>query len=199
MDVREPVLFFDAVSKSFGETAVLDRFSHVFIRNSLTFIEGPSGSGKTTILRLACGLETPDGGTVVHRQSLRFSYVFQEDRLCENLSAVANVRLVCADRAAGLPAELLGGLGIGNRANTAVRSLSGGEKRRVALARALAAPADVLLLDEPMTGLDEASREQVLAFMKPYLVDKTVLWVTHDRDEYRAFQSYDVVRIGEGA
>lgn len=192
----DALVTFNAVVKSFDGKRVLDGFSHSFMRGTLTFIEGPSGSGKTTLLRLACGLETPDGGGIDRLASVRFSYVFQEDRLCENLSAAANVRLVCSDRKSRLPEELLERLGIGDRSSTAVKKLSGGEKRRVALARALAASSDVLLLDEPLTGLDGETRERVLEVMKPYLAGRAVLWVTHDRDERRSFDGYDVIGVG---
>lgn len=197
--MMDALVTFDGVGKSFDGKRVLDRFSHAFSRNTLTFIKGPSGAGKTTLLRLACGLEEPDEGAVVRAPGLRFSVVFQENRLCENLSAAANVRLVCADAHGDAPGVLLARLGLADRAGVAVRLLSGGEKRRVALARALAAPADVLLMDEPCTGLDETTKEQVIAVMAGYLADKAVLWVTHDMDEAASFNGYDVVSIGSQA
>lgn len=191
----DTLIRFENVSKAFDGKTVLSEFSHAFARGMLTFIEGPSGRGKTTLLRLSCGLETPDEGSVVCAEGLRFSYVFQEDRLCENLSAAANVRLVCPDRRSRAPEELLEGLGIGDRAAVAVKKLSGGEKRRVALARALAAPSDVLLLDEPLTGLDDAAKELVLGFIKPFLAGKAVLWVTHGKDEHLAFSDYEILKL----
>lgn len=192
----DALVTFNGVVKSFDGKRVLDGFSHAFARGTLTFIEGPSGAGKTTLLRLACGLETPDGGGVDRLAGVRFSYVFQEDRLCENLSAAANVRLVCPDRRSRLPEELLERLGIGDRAATAVKKLSGGEKRRVALARALAAPSDVLLLDEPLTGLDGETRAKAIEVVRPHLAGKAVLWVTHDRDERRSFEGCEVIGLG---
>lgn len=183
------------VGKRFGEKRVLEDFSHAFARDTLTFVEGPSGVGKTTLLRLVCGLEQPDEGRIERASGLRFSYAFQEDRLCENLSAAANVRLVCADRASGLPEELLSRLGLAGHAAQAVKRLSGGEKRRVALARALAAPADVLLLDEPLTGLDDAAKERACDLVAEHLAGKAVLWVAHGTDERRPFSGYDVVVV----
>ena len=194
--MMDALVTFSDVCKSFGEKTVLDRFSHAFARDTLTFVEGPSGAGKTTLLRLACGLDAPDAGTVKRARDVRFSVVFQENRLCENLSALANVRLVCADMRSGEPERLLERLRLADRAGIAVRRLSGGEKRRVALARALAAPADVLLLDEPCTGLDEATRELVIEVAAERFGGKAVLWVTHDMDERRAFSGYDVLSIG---
>lgn len=192
----EALVTFNGVVKSFAGNRVLDGFSHAFARGTLTFIEGPSGAGKTTLLRLACGLETPDRGSIDRLAGVRFSYVFQEDRLCENLSAAANVRLVCPDRGSRLPERLLERLGIGDRAATAVKKLSGGEKRRVALARALAAPSDVLLLDEPLTGLDGETRSEVLEVVRPHLAGKAILWVTHDKDERSSFEGYEVIVVG---
>ena len=193
----ETLILFDSVSKAFEGAPVLDGFSHAFARDTLTFVEGPSGAGKTTLLRLACGLEMPDGGSIERAGDLRFSYAFQEDRLCENLSAAANVRLVCADRRSCRPEELLDALGIGDRSDIAAKKLSGGERRRVALARALAATCDVLLLDEPMTGLDEACRDRAVEVVRGELAGKAVLWVTHDTDERRSFTGYEVVELGK--
>lgn len=191
----DALVTFDAVSKTFGEKLVLDCFSYAFCRDTVTFIEGPSGAGKTTLLRLACGLEKPDSGTIKRVDGLRFSFAFQEDRLCENLSASANVRLACADAKSSVPEELLARFGLSDSRATAVRKLSGGERRRVALARALAAGSVVLLLDEPLTGLDDEAKACAIGVIEEHLAGKAVLWVTHDRDEKRLIPSFDIVTL----
>ena len=82
------------VSKAFGEKQVLQDFSHTFPEGELTCVMGPSGCGKTTLLSLLLGLEQPDAGKILGMEGRRKSAVFQEDRLCENASAVSNIRLV---------------------------------------------------------------------------------------------------------
>ena len=82
------------VCKAFGEKQVLQDFSHTFPEGELTCVMGPSGCGKTTLLSLLLGLEQPDAGKILGMEGRRKSAVFQEDRLCENASAVSNIRLV---------------------------------------------------------------------------------------------------------
>lgn len=80
--------------KAYEGKPVLDHFSATLSAGSITGLMAPSGAGKTTLLRLLMGLETPDSGTITGLAGVRLSAVFQEDRLCDNLSAVSNIRLV---------------------------------------------------------------------------------------------------------
>lgn len=170
------------IRKSFGENVVLDDFSHDFAEGKTTAILGRSGCGKTTLMNILMGLLSPDGGEVVREG--RISAVFQEDRLCENLSASANIRLVTGKR---LPeaqiAEELTAVGLQGCDNKAVRELSGGMKRRVALLRALLSEYDILFADEPFKGLDTDTKLNVLGYFKEKTLRKTVVFVTHDNDE----------------
>jgi len=173
------------VRKAYGQNVVLDRFSCQIETGSVTCIMGSSGQGKTTLLRIMLGLELPDSGKVVGMSDVRKSAVFQEDRLCENLSAAANIRLVCkappkADWIAGSMSAV--GLDPGCATQTA-RSMSGGQRRRVALLRALAAEYDVLFMDEPFKGLDAGTKEMVMLYAKEMSRGKTVVFVTHDESE----------------
>ena len=116
----------------------------------------PSGWGKTTLLRILMGLEAPTGGTV--EGVGRVGAVFQEDRLCPQLTAVQNVALVLPGDEIRYEQDIIRdfqrlGMNLSELALPAGR-LSGGQKRRTALLRALWAPADTLLLDEPFTGMD---------------------------------------------
>lgn len=173
-----------ALTKAYGGKTVIGGLDYVFPQQRVTCIMGASGSGKTTLLRLLMGLEKPDGGSIAGFENRRLSAVFQEDRLCMNLSAVSNVRLVCpahirrADISAALEA-----LGLAGSLRQPVRTLSGGMRRRVALARALMADYEILFLDEPFKGLDEMTRERTVAFTQEKAKGKTVLCVTHDPRE----------------
>jgi NitT/TauT family transport system ATP-binding protein len=146
---------------------------------------GTSGQGKTTLLRILLGLEQPDSGHITGMVNKRKSVVFQEDRLCENLSAAANIRLVCnrSIKTGGL-IEAMAAVGLAPEcAKQTARSMSGGQRRRVAILRALMAEYDVLFMDEPFKGLDEATKERVMLYTKERSRGKTVIFVTHDKTE----------------
>lgn len=175
-----------AVTKRFGRQVVLDRLDLDLPDASVTAVIGPNGSGKTTLARLLLGLEAPDDGAIRGLDpGLRRAAVFQEDRLCEHLTAVANVRLVL-DRGTA-PSAVVGdlrrvGLDDGTLAKP-VRDLSGGQRRRVALVRALMAGADLVVLDEPFTGLDTAARAAVLPYVRERCAGTITLLITHDRTD----------------
>ena len=167
------------ICKSFGDKLVLDGFSHRFEAGKTTCVLGPSGCGKTTLLRIICGLLDADSGEILGGDQ-KFSMVFQEDRLFESLSAEKNLLLTAKkgfDRENAR--ELLCMLGI-NDFGGKVRDFSGGMKRRVALARALAADYNALLLDEAMSGLDEKNRLRCLEIIQKMTAGRTVICVTHD-------------------
>ena len=168
------------LTKSYGGREVLRGVSFT-AGEGVTCVMAPSGSGKTTLLRLILGLEVPESGEVSVPPGCRFAAVFQEDRLLEGLDALENLRFVLGP-ALEEPAawSLLEELGLGDVGNKPVRTYSGGMKRRLALARALLAPSDVLVLDEPFTGLDGDNRLRALECVRRAAAGKPVLLVTHD-------------------
>lgn len=179
------------VTKRYGDQVVLDRLDLTLPDGAATAVMGPNGCGKTTLGRLLLGLEAPDAGEVQGVAGRRRAAVFQEDRLCEHLDAVANVRLVRPRGAATAAAEAeLRALGLDEASlRKPVSTLSGGQRRRVAIARALAADADLLVLDEPFTGLDSAARATVVSDVVRRCAGRTVLLVTHDPAEAAAFRA----------
>lgn len=175
------------VNKRYDDKVVLSDFSASFTDGKITAIMGPSGCGKTTLLRLLLGLEKPDIGDIFLPAG-RVAAVFQEDRLSEPLSAVANIRLVCPAMTRTAARDLLLALGFKEEdCGKSVSTLSGGMRRRVAIARAVAADADTVILDEPFSALDATTKETVIAFLKNALLGKTVLLVTHDEREAQSF------------
>ncbi len=164
------------LNKSFAGKQVLKDYCRTFRAGEQNLLEGPSGFGKTTILNLLMGLETPDSG-VIEGVPEKISCVFQEDRLCEDFSAIANARIPGASEKEA--AGMLASLGLGEDLRTKCRDLSGGMKRRVALARALLADFDLLLLDEPFTGLDADSRRLAEEAIARRAAGKTVILVHH--------------------
>ena len=168
------------IHKSFGEKSVLNNLSVEFKNGSRTCIMGASGSGKTTLLNVIMGLIKPDSGEMIDPPS-RIAAVFQEDRLCEPYSAVKNVFAVTGkDVAEDKIVALLRELGLEGSEHLPVSTLSGGMRRRVALARALLARGDMLILDEPFKGLDEETRANVIDVINRYTKGKTLIVSTHD-------------------
>ena len=150
------------VSLAFDGKAVFERFSLALPSEGITCISGPSGRGKTTLLRLLAALLIPDSGEISGLPQ-KPALMFQEDRLLPWLSALDNVAAV-SDR--GAAAKWLEAVELSEAAGLLPVELSGGMRRRAALARALAYPGDFLLLDEPFTGLDPALTERAAALVR---------------------------------
>ena len=144
---------------------------------------GPSGRGKTTLFSILLGLIKADSGSITGIENKQFSAVFQEDRLCESFSTFTNVKIVSDRLADQTIIAHLKQVGLGEAVNQKVSTLSGGQKRRVALVRAILAEKDVLFLDEPFKGLDEDTKKIVTDYLLSNTADTTVIMVTHDIDE----------------
>ena len=170
----------DHVSKAYGEQQVLRDLSCVFPEGKTTCIRGRSGSGKTTLIQLLLRLDVPDKGKIEGISDRKLSAVFQEDRLCENLSAASNIRLVCTKTISDRELE---------EAYKAValqkpvRELSGGMRRRVSILRALLADSDCVIMDEPLRGLDEKTRTKTIDYILKKTEGKTLIFVTHEEQE----------------
>ena len=178
------------ISKSFGGTAVLSDFSCV-LRPDITCLMAPSGAGKTTLLRILMGLEQPDSGCIEGLSALRLSAVFQEDRLLEQLNWRENLRFVLGSAFDEEDAQnLLCRLGLEPLDDSKpVSSYSGGMRRRLALTRALLVPFDLLLLDEPFTGLDAENRARAVDCVRALAAGKLVLLVTHEEADVQALSA----------
>ncbi len=172
------------IRKVFGERVVLDDICLTIPYGTRHGATGASGCGKSTLSGILLGTLTPDGGTVTGLPDKRAA-VFQQDRLCETLNAVANVRLVTGRAVSRAAIEtLLTDLGLGDSLAVPVSTLSGGMKRRVAIARALMADFDLLVLDEPFTGLDDDTREKTVAVIERYIAGKTLFLISHDVHDF---------------
>ena len=171
------------LSKSFGDKPVLRELSLSLPAGKILCLMAPSGAGKTTLARILLGLDRADSGEITGLPA-RVSAQFQEDRLSEGHSVLANLRFALGR---GPSREALVGalaeLSLSDAADTPVRNLSGGMRRRVALARAVLFPSELLVLDEPFKGLDEAARADAVRFLLRRQAGRTVLVITHDARE----------------
>ena len=175
------------LTKLYPSRPVLDGLSLEFPAGSVTAILGPSGCGKTSLLNILAGLDKDYSGSLQGFEDSGAAYVFQEDRLIPWMSAEANVEFVLRPfmdknqrKAAALTA--LESVGLSGFATLLPGQLSGGMRRRVALARAFAFPSGVLLLDEPFSALDLKTRISVMDLFLDLREDdgRTAIVVTHD-------------------
>lgn len=176
----------NGVSFAYGDTPVLQNLSWELPDSGVVCLWGPSGCGKTTLLRLLAGLEKPLTGSVEGVGCV--SMVFQEDRLLPWFTALENVTVTGADEVEARKQLLALGL-TDEETDTLPRNLSGGQQRRVALARALAADSDLLLLDEPFNGLDEGTWQNVVPLVTAYAETRPVVLVTHIREQAEALNA----------
>lgn len=175
------------ISKNYGENTVLKGLS-LSVGNETVAVMGKSGSGKTTLLRIIAGLEEADEGTVRTDGDIAFS--FAEPRLFESVSVIENVTCVMSgkDRSENTKkaSELLSALGLGDVAAKLPSELSSGMAQRVSLARLIASGRKICLLDEPLRGLDTATKASVISLLKTCLDGKCAVIVTHSEEEAKA-------------
>lgn len=183
--------------KTYNGIEVLRGFTAVFAGGTGTAVMAPSGAGKTTLLRILAGIEQPDAGSVQGLAGQRISMVFQEDRLCGDLDAESNIRLVTPALPREEVREAMAAAGLSELSETGrpVREFSGGMKRRVAILRAALYPGDVLLLDEPFRGLDEETRARTAEWLQAKWEGRTKILVTHDASEPALLACGDVFHM----
>ena len=190
--------------------------SFVLASHGITVLWGASGSGKTTLLQCLAGLLRPDAGRIACREAVwfdaergvclaperrRLGYVFQDVRLFPHLSVRSNMLFGRRFRGpSGVSFEdVVALLGLGRLLHRTPSDLSGGEKQRVAVGRALLACPELLLMDEPLTGLDRGKREEIMGYVKaiPERFGVPILYVTHS-DAERRFLADRVLNLEDG-
>lgn len=183
--------------------------------NGLTVFFGPSGSGKTSVVNLLAGLMTPDKGLIkiqdrvifdsenrisVPPYARRMGYIFQESRLFPHLTVNSNLRYGYRDGHQIRFDEVVELLGIGHLLKRRPHHLSGGEKQRVAIGRALLTNPDLLLMDEPLSALDELRKAEIIPFIKRVRDEfyTPIVYVTHSTHEVESLAN-TVVMMKNGA
>lgn len=191
------------IIKSFGSLNVLKGVSLTVNKGEILSITGPSGAGKTTLLQIMGSLDRPDQGSVLYDgidittmtekelaafRNRHIGFVFQFHQLLPEFTAMENIMIPMLIAGQGMnesrnrAMELLGILGLTDRAGHKPSELSGGEKQRIAVARALANKPDVILADEPSGSLDSKNKEELhkLFFHLRDTMGQTIVTVTHD-------------------
>jgi len=189
-------IIFSHICKTFGKEAVFSDFSMKIAPRGVTAIMGPSGSGKTTLTRMLLGLCKPDSGEIQNPYTA-ISSVFQDPRLIPWMTAIENVAFalsaVSHPEKLRIAKEKLTALGLSEALNKFPAELSGGMQQRVSLARAFAAPHDLLILDEPFRGLDEENKHTVLSLIRAEAETVPVILITHDPDDIDALNAAKVL------
>ncbi|MCL2201534.1 MAG: ATP-binding cassette domain-containing protein [Oscillospiraceae bacterium] len=186
------------LNKAFGNVVVLENFCLELPDSGVVAFMSPSGSGKTTLIRILAGIEKADGGEAnVCKKKL--SMVFQENRLLPGVTAAGNVMSVLKKGTTReeMAISWLDKMGIKTASHLFPRQLSGGMQRRLSIARAMAYGGDLMILDEPFTGLDTATRKRIY----PHIFDETrskrlTILVTHDRAEAESIADRLIVMGG---
>jgi iron(III) transport system ATP-binding protein len=201
----------NGIAKSFRDRTAIKGLSLLIERAERIVLWGPSGCGKTTVLRLIAGLDTPDEGTIdidgqtvaqrgriiVPSEERNVGMVFQDLALWPHMTVRDNLlfglraRKVAGSEADARIRDLLKRVGLEARADSKPHQLSGGEQQRVALARALVLRPSILLMDEPLSSLDEDLKEKIIQDLLKLQndFDFTLVYVTHDRMEADAIAS----------
>lgn len=178
------------ITKSFEDKKVLDSISFVVNEGECVALSGESGRGKTTLMRIIAGLEKPDSGEIILPSDAGKTYVFQENRLLENCTAIDNILSVTKDRKRA--EYFLERCGLSEDAHKKAGQFSGGMKRRLAIARALAFGGDIYFLDEPLREMDPENISKITALIKEEIEGKTAIIITHDEKTAKALAHREI-------
>ncbi len=189
---------FEKVSKAFGEHILFCGLTFEIADGEFVIFSGASGCGKTTLLNMIGGLEKLSGGTIlvdgidISKRSNQLEYfrskvgfLFQNFALVENKTVRQNLELVRKKNRSEVSIEqAVERVGLSDKLDAKVYTLSGGEQQRIALARLMVKKCDLILADEPTGSLDKANAEKIMQILKALNTDqgKTVIMVTHDEE-----------------
>ncbi len=178
------------ISKAYGEVNLFDDFSIGFDEGKISCILGPSGCGKTTLLNIIGGIVAPDSGAMEGFEGKAISYIFQDPRLLPWKTVRGNIEFVLSHELTTTERKKIADrfirlVELEDFADYYPAKLSGGMRQRVSIARAFAWPSDIILMDEPLKGLDiKLKLNLIRTFSRIWETDKrTVIFVTHDVEE----------------
>lgn len=204
------MIVFDKVSKAYGEHILFRGLTFEIKDGEFVIFSGASGCGKTTLLNMIGGLEKLSGGQILvdgidiskRKNRLRYfrekvGFLFQNFALVENKTVRQNLELVRKRNRSGISIEeAVERVGLSDKLDAKVYTLSGGEQQRIALARLMVKRCDLILADEPTGSLDRANAERIMQILKALNTEqhKTVIMVTHDEELKK--QGSKVIEIG---
>jgi spermidine/putrescine ABC transporter ATP-binding subunit len=197
---RSKMVQFKGVLKRFGEVVAVEKIDLDIEEGSLVTLLGPSGCGKTTLLRMIAGLENPTAGDIyvkgkrindvpIHQRNLGMIFqnyaLFPHKTIFENIAFGLKYRNISKDKIKGRVAQALEMVRLPGVEHRYPAQLSGGQQQRIALARAIVIEPDVLLMDEPLSALDENLREEMRREIDNLqrVLGVTTIFVTHDQRE----------------
>jgi len=183
----EQVAVVESVSKAYGTRVIYDQLSLTLRRGERWCVMGKNGAGKSTLLKMVAGVSAPDAGEVTIGASVKMGYFAQQalDLLSPDLTIEEQLQQDFPHESVGALRNLAGAFQFsGDDVDKKVRSLSGGEKTRLALARLLLYPPNFLVLDEPTNHLDLFTKEMLIEALRGF--EGTMLFVSHDRSFLRA-------------
>lgn len=165
--------------KAYGDKVIFENYNRTLDFNGILIIQGKSGLGKTTLMRLITGLERADKGEIL-KSAEKISFMFQEDRLIPFVTVLKNLTAVCSEKKA---MKYLSLVGLEDEKDNSPTALSGGMRRRVALARALCFDSDLVILDEPFKGLDEKLKAEICEIIKEESKNREFIIISHDSED----------------
>lgn len=169
---------------SYQEHTVIKDFNETINPGEKIALTGTSGIGKTSIINAIMGL-IPFEGNINFGKTPQFSTIFQEDRLLPDHSVFGNIKITSLKLNNSVINECIEYFKLNPK--DYVSTLSGGMQRKVAILRALLAPSNIIIMDEPFKGLDDETKELVMSFTKKKASDKTMILITHDLSEAKFF------------
>ncbi len=173
------------ITKRFSDIVVIDNFSLKLSANGTVCIFGPSGCGKTTLVNILAGILKPDSGEIIGIDDrTNVSFVFQDDRLIPWITVKENIKSVIKSKDSNMVADdILESVGLKEFAYKNPDELSGGMRRKVSIARALVYDSDILILDEPLKGLDSNSKDNMMDLIMKKRENKPNILITHSINE----------------
>lgn len=217
---KEPIIIINDLHKTFGTNTVLNGFNMILNEGENLVVMGKSGSGKSVMIKCVIGLETPDSGSifvmnkeinrlereVIDELRTEIGFLFQGSALYDSMSVRENLEFPLRrhtkkfgkiEDATPLVMEALESVGLANAINLMPNELSGGMKRRIALARTLILKPKIILYDEPTTGLDPITSKEIILLMKSIQekYNTSSIIITHDVDCAKAIANRMILLI----
>lgn len=183
------------LKKSFGDKLLFENLNFEIYNNDIVGLVGPSGIGKTTLMNILLGLENFDSGKLEYSEKPRYSVVFQENLLFEERTVLDNLRFVSENNNKNM--MYLQKLEIEEYSNFNISDISGGMKRKVALARAMLIDSNIILMDEAIREVDLITRDIMIDFIKEFIGNKPLIYITHNEEDLSLIKANKIIRLNK--